>query len=193
MVDEAHAVFGTEEQVDIIMGTLSKALGSTGGFIAGSKLLIDYLRNKARSFIYTTALAPASCAAALAAIEIIEQNPNLIEKLRKNIQQFTHLPHASPIIPILIGDAKQTMEISNKLFDRGFFVSAIRPPTVPKGQSRLRITISAAHSEEEISKLLSVLRKIMPPYGPVVGYAVLMPGLFLLQHLLFLQSFHPIP
>jgi glycine C-acetyltransferase/8-amino-7-oxononanoate synthase len=170
MIDEAHATgtlgekgkgaeeyFGIEGQIDIVMGTLSKAIGSLGGFVAGSHALIDYLRNKARSFIYTTALPPAACAAALAAIEIIESEPELVRNLRMNSR---FLGKETPIIPILIGDADKTMEVSQKLFDRGIFVSGIRPPTVPKNESRLRLTVTANHSKEDIECLVSSLQEL---------------------------------
>ncbi len=174
MIDEAHATgtigktgrgaeeyFGIEGQVDIVMGTLSKAIGSLGGFVAGKKELIDFLVNKSRSFIYTTALPPTCCAASIAAFEIIESNPGLIEQLKTNARLIKS-DAKTPIIPILIGDAKKTMEISEKLFAKGIFVSGIRPPTVPEGKSRLRITVSAAHTKEEIECLLSSLQELIP-------------------------------
>ena len=172
MIDEAHATGvigsrgkGLEEhfnligQVDILMGTLSKAIGSLGGFVAGSQPLIDYLRNKARSFIYTTALPPASCAAALAAFEIIESEPTLLASLKSNEKL---LKAETPIIPIITGGAERTMTLSRQLLERGLFVSGIRPPTVPEGQSRLRITVTAQHSKEEIECLASSLRQLTP-------------------------------
>lgn len=170
MVDYAHAtgVIEQEGQPDIIMGTLSKALGSIGGFVAGNYQLIDYLRNKARSFIYTTALPPSACAAALAALEIIQNSPKIIEKLWENIYFFHQETSTliskpqSAIIPILIGDTRKTLECSAKLFEQGFFISAIRPPTVPKGTSRLRITINASHTKEELKCLASSLRELIP-------------------------------
>jgi 7-keto-8-aminopelargonate synthetase-like enzyme len=151
------------------MGTLSKAVGCLGGFVAGSKDLIDYLCNKARSFIYTTALPPAVCASALAAFEVMESEPAIRQRLWENIgigtEALRHLGSSkieSAIIPIIIGDTEKTMEISKKLLEKGFFVSAIRPPTVPKGESRLRITISAQHTEEEIECLASLLQQLIP-------------------------------
>jgi len=181
MIDEAHATgvigktgrgleeyYEMEGKVDIVMGTLSKALGSLGGFVAASNELIEYLRNKARSFIYTTALSPSICAASLVAIEIIENQAELISKLWQNIEFFSHrlsslVPRpSSAIIPILIGELDKTMEISNKLFDHGIFLSGIRPPTVPKGQCRLRLTITAAHSKEDLECLASLLRELIP-------------------------------
>ncbi len=179
MIDEAHATgvlgktgrgaeeyFGVKGEVDIVMGTLSKALGSLGGFVAGNAALIDYLRNKARSFIYTTALPPSACAAAIAALEIIEAQPELIEKLRINSRLLKGKLAISssddtPILPIIIGDPKKTMELSNLLFEKGFFISGIRPPTVPENESRLRITVSTIHSKEEIACLASLLQELI--------------------------------
>jgi len=172
MIDEAHATgvlgktgrgaeehFGIEGQIDVIMGTLSKAVGSLGGFVAGSESLIDYLRNKARSFIYTTALPPASCAASIAALEIIENEPELIENLRMNSRL---LGSETPIIPIIIGDLNKTMEISAKLFEKGILASGIRPPTVPKNECRIRLTVTALHTKEDIECLVSSLPEPIP-------------------------------
>lgn len=179
LIDEAHATgvlgktgrgieeyFGVNGEVDIVMGTLSKALGSLGGFVAGSDKLIDYLKNKARSFIYTTALPPSICAAAITALEIIEAQPELIEKLRINARLLKEKLAISssddtPILPLIIGDPKKTMEISNLLFEKGFFISGIRPPTVPENESRLRITVSTMHSKEEIACLASSLQELI--------------------------------
>jgi len=160
MIDDAHAVgLKVSAEVDIVMGTLSKALGSLGGFVCGSQELINYLRNKARSFIYTTALPMAACGAAIAALEVIESEPELIRNLRINLR---FLGSETPIIPIIIGKADKAMEISQKLFDQGILVSAIRPPTVPKGQSRLRITVSAMHTKEDLTCLASLLQPLIP-------------------------------
>lgn len=163
MADYAHAtgVVTIAGKPDLAMGTLSKAIGSIGGFIAGSSEMIEYLHNKARSFIYTTALPPAACGASLAALEIIESQPQLQQKLWDNIKMVSKNAE-SPIIPIMIGDANKTMEISQKLFARGLFVSGIRPPTVPKGQSRLRITVAANHTKEDLKCLASSLQELIP-------------------------------
>lgn len=163
MTDDAHAtgVLELNNPADVVMGTLSKAVGSLGGFVAGSAELIDYLRNKARSFIYTTALPPAVCAASLAALEIIATQPELRQKLWDNIRLLS--PRAeSAVIPLVVGDAAETLRLSAELFDRGFFVSGIRPPTVPAGESRLRLTVTAAHTKEEIECLASLLQALTP-------------------------------
>ena len=168
MIDDAHAVgLKVSAEVDIVMGTLSKALGSLGGFVCGSQKLIDYLRNKARSFIYTTALPMAACGAAIAALEVIEEEPELIEKLWDNIKVFNTSVGSChgmnpdiqfPIIPIIIGNEEKTMKISRKLFEDGIFVSGIRYPTVAKGKARLRITITASHSKNELKNLENLLK-----------------------------------
>ncbi len=176
MIDDAHAVgLKIPAEIDVVMGTLSKALGSLGGFVCGSKNLINYLRNKARSFIYTTALPAPACAAAIAALEVIENEPELMEKLYENARNLrlnvavSKEPRRSasgseytPIIPVIIGNANKTMEIAQKLFDQGILVSAIRPPTVTIGQSRLRITVSAMHSKEDLECLASLLQELIP-------------------------------
>lgn len=180
MVDEAHATgvigkegrgieeyFDLHGKVDIVMGTLSKALGSLGGFVAGDKDLIDYLKNKSRSFIYTTGLPPHVCASALAALEIISNDSRLVAKLQNNAKYlriilkgagFEIFEDKTPIISVLTYDIKKTMEISKKLMDSGFYVLPMRPPTVPKGLSRLRITVTALHSKEELDALGKALK-----------------------------------
>ncbi|MCF6158604.1 MAG: 8-amino-7-oxononanoate synthase [wastewater metagenome] len=179
MVDDAHAtgVFGQqgkgmieyyslEGKIDIIMGSLSKAVGSIGGFIAGSKCLIEFLRNKARSFMYTTALPPAVCAASLAGLTLIQENTSLIDTLWKNITgvrsqlaQFSNTIRVeSPIIPIIIGSAEDALSLSLRLYKNGILIPAIRPPTVPPGTSRLRISLMATHTEEDIHTLTDTLR-----------------------------------
>lgn len=165
MIDEAHGTgtlgirgSGIEEhfdligQIDIVMGTMSKALGGMGGFVAGSQKLIDFLRNKSRTFIYTTALPPAICAGVLAALTIIKEDQTLINKLRQNIEFFSR-DAITPIIPIMVGDEKKALDMSAQLFQKGVLLTAIRPPTVPKGTSRLRLTIQATHTKEEIECL----------------------------------------
>lgn len=182
MADYAHAtgVIGIEGEVDVAMGTLSKAIGSLGGFVAGSFELIDYLRNKARSFIYTTALPPAVCAASIAAFEVIEEEPELTRNLRMNSRflraeisriNSTYFKNGTetlvlgsmetPIFPFIIGDAEKTMKISQQLFEKGILASGIRPPTVPQGESRLRITVTAQHTKEDINCLASLLQELI--------------------------------
>jgi len=178
MVDEAHATgiiglsgrgvsehFGVAQDIDIIMGTLSKAIGSLGGFVVGTKELIDYLHNKARSFIYTTALPPAVCAAAIASFDIIESQPGLRKKFWDRVDQakkglgkigFNLLNTESHIIPVFVGNEKTVMEMSRYLYENGILVPGIRQPTVPKNTARLRITLMATHTRRDITRLLSV-------------------------------------
>ncbi|MFH1428307.1 MAG: 8-amino-7-oxononanoate synthase, partial [Candidatus Margulisiibacteriota bacterium] len=184
MVDEAHATgvfgtngeglvehFGLSGQVDVVMGTLSKAIGSQGGYIAGSNVLIQYLINKARSFIYTTALPASSGAAALKAIEIIEREPERRERLWENVAQSAECIKSPPdkgdlgglttqIIPIIIGDTEKTVKAAESLYEAGFLVLPIRPPTVPEGTSRLRISISSEHTQEDIRRLAEVINSL---------------------------------
>jgi 7-keto-8-aminopelargonate synthetase-like enzyme len=164
---------GVAGEVDIQMGTLSKALGVSGGYICGSRRLIDLLINRARSFIFSTAPPPAIAAAALAAVEFMMSpaGENRRQTLRSNLAQFAREMPAlfegekkiqSAIIPIIIGSAEAAMEASRVLADRGFFVPAIRYPTVARDTARLRVTISAKHTPKQITALCEQLRSIVP-------------------------------
>lgn len=172
MVDDAHATgvlgengrgtleyFGLKDVVDISMGTLSKAFASEGGFIAGKRVLIDFLRHKAKSFIYSTALAPHNIAVALEALSIIRREPEarkaLAEKStwfrNKLIDSGFNIPmNITPIIPLMVGDSGIAVRFSMLLFNEGVYIPAIRPPTVPDGTSRLRISIMATHTYEDL-------------------------------------------
>ncbi len=152
----------------IQMGTFSKALGGFGGFIAGPKTLIDFLINKARAFIYTTALPPSVVATGLAALDLIEKKPSLREKLWKNRDYFYEKVQAlgfdtfeseTPILPIRIGNSEEALAFSKQLLAHQIYVQAIRPPTVPEGTARLRVTIMATHTFEEIDTLLAHLEQ----------------------------------
>jgi len=186
MVDDAHAVgvlgrggrgtvdyFGLKGRVHVQVGTLSKSLASEGGYVAGSQMLIQYLVNKARSFIFSTALSPATVAAAASALKILKATPQLVDKLLENAAGMrTALVAAglkvdgalTPIIPILVGEAALAIAMNQELKEHGLLVSAIRPPTVSPGASRLRITVSAAHEKEELLKaadiIIAVSRKL---------------------------------
>ncbi|MBI3991372.1 MAG: 8-amino-7-oxononanoate synthase [Candidatus Omnitrophica bacterium] len=151
----------------IQMGTLSKALGALGGYIAGSKPLTDYLRNKARSFIYTTALPPSVAASALTALKIIQSEPAIINKLRKNIAYlrkglrsagYNISEDETPIIPVILGESGAALRLSKALFENGIFAPAIRPPTVPKGESRIRLSVTAAHKREHLDFVIESMR-----------------------------------
>lgn len=166
MIDEAHStgVLGKtgrgicehfdSPHPDVMLGTLSKALGSEGGYVAGSRTLIDYLRNKARSFIFSTAYNPGSAAASDMALTIIEEHPELVEKLHELMREF-NVPSA--IVPIIIGDEAKAMELSKKLLAKGYYIPAIRYPTVAKGAARLRLSLSAKLSLEQLENVKSEL------------------------------------
>ncbi|MDD5391913.1 MAG: 8-amino-7-oxononanoate synthase [Thiothrix sp.] len=180
MVDDAHGigVLGktgaglleaeglSQDDVPILMGTLGKALGTAGAFVAGSNDLIEYLIQTARTWIYTTAQPPAIAAATLVSLQLAQTETWRREHLQALIQQFRQgaaqlglplMPSDTPIQPILIGSSEQAMEISRKLEAQGILVTAIRPPTVPANTSRLRVTLSAAHSAQDVEQLLAAL------------------------------------
>ncbi|HUI08227.1 MAG TPA: 8-amino-7-oxononanoate synthase [Verrucomicrobiae bacterium] len=184
MIDEAHATglyaknrrglaeaAGVEDRIDVTLGTLSKALGSAGGFVVGSQTLIDGLRNRARSLIYSTALPPAIVAAAAAAVDLVmsDEGQQRRDRLWRNVSQMKNGLAAlgvanqsrSPIVPIVIGDERATVEASKKLSERGIFVPAIRFPTVPKGKARLRVTVTAGHTSDDIRGFLSAIGVIL--------------------------------
>lgn len=196
MIDEAHALgvmgkngrglaehFGVEDKIDIQMGTLSKAAGSFGAYCCGSKELIDLLVNKARSFIYTTAMPPAVAAAARKAVEIIRDEPALRQRLWANTDYFQKAVVAmgfntfsssrrpdvpvrgepngqTPIVPIVVGESGVAVEFSKRLLGQGIFVSAIRPPTVPRNTARLRLTVTAAHTREDLGYTLEKIEMV---------------------------------
>jgi 8-amino-7-oxononanoate synthase len=178
LLDEAHAVgvlgphgrgLAAAEQsshdVDVQMGTLSKALGVSGGYICGSRSLVNWLINRARSFIYSTAPSPAIAAAALAAVDFISSpdGETRRKQLWRNIdilREALSIEPASAILPWIIGDEKAAIGAASTLRDEGFFVPAIRYPTVAKGSARLRITVTAAHSEEQIHALCAAIARL---------------------------------
>lgn len=164
VVDEAHGVLGPEVPSDLDLlrvGTMSKALGSLGGVVAGPQTFIDLLVNRARPFIFSTALSPADVAAAHAALDVVrsEEGAALQRRLRELIDRLVP-GHPSPIIPVVIGDEDDAMKASAALLDRGILVPAIRPPTVAPGTSRLRVALSAAHTDEMLDALLEGLNQI---------------------------------
>lgn len=182
VVDEAHATgvfgesgrgvceqLGVESAVDARVGTLSKALGSIGGFVVGSRNLVDWLSNRARPYVFSTAPPESMAAAGLAALNVVRNEPQrrrellaraarLREKLRERGFQVGN--SASQIIPILIGDPVRTMESMQRLQDQGFHVPGIRPPTVPDGESLLRISLTWQHQESDIARLLEALQQL---------------------------------
>ena len=172
MVDDAHAtgIINTNfKEIDIHMGTLSKAMASQGGYIAGSKELIDFLRNKSRPFIYSTGLSPADTAAAIASLDIIRKEKNLKTALLENANYlrtglkklgFNIVNGRLQIIPVIIGDSRKTMEFQELLEKEGIFVTGIRPPTVPEGTARLRIVVMATHTKKQLDKALKAFKKV---------------------------------
>ncbi|SEG71698.1 8-amino-7-oxononanoate synthase [Marinobacterium lutimaris] len=183
MVDDAHGMgvlgqtgagcveqFGlSQSDVPVLMGTLGKGFGTAGAFVAGSEALIETLIQFARSYIYTTSMPPAVAWATLASLKLVREESWRREKLQALIQRFRSgaqqlgyelMASETPIQPIMIGDAAEAMRLSEGLETRGLFVSAIRPPTVPAGSSRLRVTLSATHSEQQVDRLLAALDEL---------------------------------
>jgi 8-amino-7-oxononanoate synthase len=158
---------GTKADVPLQMGTLSKAIGGYGGYLCASQPVIDLIKSRARTFVYSTGLPPASVAAAIAAIDLIEAEPAYAALPVAKARLFTrrlNLPKAvSPIVPIVIGDAKAALEASRGLEEQGFLVVAIRPPTVPTGTARLRVAFTALHPDAEVERLADAIRPYMNP------------------------------
>lgn len=182
MVDDAHATgvlgengrgtvehFGLADRVHIQMGTLGKALGSFGAYAAGSKDLITYLANTARSFIFSTALPPPVCAASIAAIDIVEKEPELRRRLWNNRNRLTAGlkllgidtgASETPIIPIMFGNNEKTLEAGKKLLEYGVYATAIRPPTVAEGEARIRTTVMSTHDAGDITAAIDAFGRL---------------------------------
>jgi glycine C-acetyltransferase/8-amino-7-oxononanoate synthase len=174
MVDEAHATgalgpggrgsvaaAGLSDEVDLLVGTLGKALGSYGAYVCAGREVVEYLVNSARPFIFSTAPPPPALAAAAAALELLESHPNRVERLRENAvtlreglrrEGLAAGGSESQIVPVEVGDAERTMELCERILERGVFAQGIRPPTVPEGSSRLRFTVMATHRAGELSR-----------------------------------------
>jgi 8-amino-7-oxononanoate synthase len=177
MTDDAHGLgvigngrgsafaAGGGTLVSLQMGTLSKAIGSYGGYLCASRAVIDLMKTRARTLIYSTALPPAMAAAAIAALTIIESEPGLTGKPLAKARAFTSrldLPEAqSPIVPLVLGEPEAALQASNKLAEEGFLVAPIRPPTVPIGTARLRFAFTALHPDEEIARLADAVRALV--------------------------------
>jgi 8-amino-7-oxononanoate synthase len=177
MVDDAHGLgvlgergAGTASlfpnaRVDLQMGTLSKALGGYGGYVCATSPVIDLLKTRARTLIYTTGLPPANAAAALAALDVMAAEPALVAAPLENAQRFTRaldLPLAeSCIVPIVLGEARRALEAARALEAEGFLVVAIRPPTVPAGTARLRVAFTAGHRSDEIDRLAERVGRLL--------------------------------
>ena len=190
MVDDAHGTgvlgrggsgkgtcdhFGVD--VDIRMGTLSKALASQGGFVTGSLELVEFLRNKAKPFIYSTAPPPSSMGAAIGALDVIEsESDNPVQRLWENISYYKKglvglgydITSTTQIIPIMIGDTKTTMEVSQYLMDNGIYAPGIRPPTVAEGTGRIRTSIMATHTKEDLDEVLCVMDSVRHKFSGIM-------------------------
>ncbi len=172
VLDEAHAVLGPEPppgRCELLrVGTLSKTLASLGGFVAGAASFVELVANRARPFIFTTASPPATAAAALAALRVVSSSEG--EILRDRLQQLVQClaaGHPSPIVPIVVGEEAAAVEASARLLEHGLLVPAIRPPTVAPGTSRLRVALTAAHSEEHVERLRAALCSL--PQAPALA------------------------
>uniref|UniRef100_UPI004026D709 aminotransferase class I/II-fold pyridoxal phosphate-dependent enzyme n=1 Tax=Dialister sp. TaxID=1955814 RepID=UPI004026D709 len=181
IVDDAHSVgvigdtgrgtaeYYHESGIDIQVGTLSKSLGAEGGYAAASKEITDYLRNVSRPFIFSTSISAVTGASALAALRLLEDNPSLyMGRLRFNTAYMKAklseagipvLPGDTSILPIIIGDEKQTLAYAKACREDGILLSAIRPPTVPAGTSRIRLTVTAAHTKDELDRAAEVMKR----------------------------------
>jgi 8-amino-7-oxononanoate synthase len=184
MVDEAHgtgcvgpggrgmvAALALEDEVDVVVGTLGKALGSYGAYVLCDKPIAKYLINTARTLIFSTALPPPAVAAAIAALELLREQPRRVEKLQRNGRVLREALSESglpvpdgetPIVPLIVGDARATVAASERALDRGIFAQAIRPPTVPAGTSRLRLAVMASHTKSELREAAQVLAAAVP-------------------------------
>ncbi|MED0679868.1 8-amino-7-oxononanoate synthase [Aneurinibacillus thermoaerophilus] len=182
MVDDAHATgvlgetgagtaeyFGISDRIQLLMGTLSKSVGAEGGYVAASRTVVDYLRNHARSFIFQTSLSPGVVASALEGIRIIREEPERRRRLLKNARLlrdgltklgFTLVEGITPIVAVMIGEAEKAVRFSARLEEEGVFAPAIRPPTVPQGSSRIRVTLMATHTQSEIDQVLTCFEKV---------------------------------
>jgi glycine C-acetyltransferase len=189
MVDDAHAsgVFGTNGRgtidhfglhgrVDIQVGTLSKAIGALGGYVAGSRALIEFLYHRARPFLFSTSHPPAVAASCLAAIDVLESEPQLIERLWNNTRFFKSGLRSlgfdtgaseSPITPVIVGDAALAMKLSDVLFDNGVFAQGIGFPTVPRGKARVRTIVTATHTRDELQFALDCFAKVGRSLGVI--------------------------
>ena len=178
MTDDAHGlgviengcgsgfVGGRAVPIPLQMGTLSKAVGAYGGYLCTNADVAELIRNRARSLQYATGLPPGTLAAATAALELIATDRDLVRKPLERARRFTGrlgLPTPeSPIVPLLLGDARRTMQVAEALRRRGFLVGAIRPPTVPDGTARLRLTFSAVHAGEDVDRLAAAVEEVLP-------------------------------
>jgi glycine C-acetyltransferase len=188
MVDDAHgegvlgqgrgivAHFGLQGRFDVEIGTLSKAFGVMGGVIAGSQVVVDYIRQKARPNLFSSALTPADTAACMAAVDYVEAHPELVQRLWDNAQFFKAGIQRlgidtgrtqTPIVPVMLGDVKLAKDFSDKLFEYGVFAMSLGFPTVPRGQARVRVMNTAAHTREDLELGLSIFEKVARELGVI--------------------------
>ncbi len=182
MVDDAHGEgvlgrggrgivdhFGLHGRVDVEIGTLSKAFGVVGGYAAGSKRLIEFLRQKSRPFLFSSATTPPDTAACIAAVDLLAESTELVDRLWANAERFkTQMGELgfdtgstqTPIVPVMLGEASLAQRFSQALFEEGVFAMAIGYPTVPKGKARIRVMVSATHSEEDLDQALSIFERV---------------------------------
>jgi glycine C-acetyltransferase len=169
--------FGLHGRVDVQVGTLSKAIGALGGYVAGSQALIDFLHHRARPFLFSTSHPPSVAATCLAAIEVLESEPELIDRLWENTRFFKNGlkelgfdigPSESPITPVIVGDAALAMKLSDRLFDEGVFAQGIGFPTVARDRARVRTIVTATHTREQLVFALDCFRKVGHELGVLV-------------------------
>ena len=187
MVDDAHGIgvlgktgrgtaehFGLEDQVDLIMGTYSKSLGAVGGFVVGDRTTIDYIKHAARSLMFSASLPPASVAAASAALDVLQNEPELLVRLWKNTRKMLNGFEAlgfdtgtseTPIIPVMIKDTARTCKMCSLLFDQGVFVNPVISPAVPPGRELLRTSFMASHTDSQLDQVLSAFEKVGKQLG----------------------------
>jgi 8-amino-7-oxononanoate synthase len=186
MVDDAHSIgvlgggrgtaahFGLTDEVDLIMGTFSKSLASLGGFIAGDEDIIHYIKHHARAFIFSASISPANAAAALASLQVIRSEPELVERVNNIAHRmriafsnlgFNTVDSTTPIIPIFIGDTKRTFITWKLMFEKGVFVNATIPPAVSPGRELLRTSFMATHTEEQLHHILTAFESVGKQVG----------------------------
>ncbi|MGQ9516604.1 MAG: aminotransferase class I/II-fold pyridoxal phosphate-dependent enzyme, partial [Anaerolineae bacterium] len=191
MVDDAHGEgvlgrggrgivdhFGLHGKFDIEIGTLSKAFGVVGGVIAGKKVIVDFLRQKARPFLFSSAVTPADTAACIAAVDLLEESTELVDRLWANANYFKSEmkrmgfdigASQTPIVPVMLGEAPLAMEFSRRLFEEGVFAMALGFPTVPRGKARIRVMNTASHTREDLNRGLEAFRKVGRELGVISG------------------------
>ena len=189
MVDDAHGEgvlgkggrgivdhFNLHGKVDIEVGTFSKAFGVVGGVVSGNAVIVDWLKQRGRPFLFSSAMTPPDVAACLAAVDILESSTELVDRLWDNAKYFKSAMadlgfdtgfSQTPITPVLLGEAPLAQQFSRELFENGIFATSIGYPTVPKGKARIRVMISAAHSRDDLDKSLEAFKKVGKSLGVI--------------------------